>query len=108
VPAWPSPHIVSAGWPAVRREPGCSTRICRTGCVWRLVIVFRAPSSRRDLEQLVRALGWSPSRVVREALRRLAASHPLPKRPRLAGLAKFSSGVADLGSNKKHLKGFGR
>jgi hypothetical protein len=66
------------------------------------------PSSQRDLEQLVRTLGWSPSEVVREALRRLAASHPPPRRPRIAGLGKFSSGVGDLGSNRKHLKGFGR
>jgi antitoxin component of RelBE/YafQ-DinJ toxin-antitoxin module len=64
-------------------------------------------ASRRDLEQLVQSFGWSPSKVVREALRRLASSHPLPGRPRIAGLGKFSSGVRDLGSNKKHLKGFG-
>ena len=64
-------------------------------------------ASRRDLAQLVQNLGWSPSKVVREALRRLASSHPLPGRPRAAGLGKFSSGVRDLGSNKKHLRGFG-
>ena len=64
-------------------------------------------ASRRDLAQLVQSLGWSPSKVVREALRRLASSHPLPGRPRVAGLGKFSSAVPDLGSNKKHLKGFG-
>jgi hypothetical protein len=64
-------------------------------------------AGRRDLAQLVRSFGWSPSKVVREALRRLALSHPLPGRPRVAGLGKFSSGVPDLGSNKKHLKGFG-
>ena len=64
-------------------------------------------TSRRDLAQLVQSLGWSPSRVVREALRRLASAHSLPGRPRVAGLGKFSSGVPDLGSNKKHLKGFG-
>lgn len=64
-------------------------------------------ASRRDLAQLVRSLGWSPSQVVREALRRMASSHLPVKRPRIAGLGKFSSGVPDLGSNKKHLKGFG-
>jgi hypothetical protein len=64
-------------------------------------------ASRRDLTQLVQTFGWSPSKVVREALRRLAASHPPPRRPRIAGLGKFSSGVPDLGSNKKHLRGFG-
>ena len=64
-------------------------------------------AGRRDLARLVRSLGWSPSQVVREALRPLASSQPLPGRPRVAGLGKFSSGVPDLGSNKKHLKGFG-
>jgi hypothetical protein len=64
-------------------------------------------ASRHDLAQLMQNLGWSPSRVVREALRRMASSHPVSGRPRIAGLGKFSSGVRDLGSNKKHLKGFG-
>jgi hypothetical protein len=64
--------------------------------------------TRRTLGQLVSHLGWSPSRVVREGLRLLAASHPAPGRPRIVGMGKFSSGVPDLGSNKKRLKGFGR
>lgn len=63
--------------------------------------------SRRDLVRLVRSLGWSPSRVVREALHRMASSQLSSGRPRVAGMGKFSSGVSDLGSNKKHLKGFG-
>ncbi|HEY4362395.1 MAG TPA: hypothetical protein VGN17_15575 [Bryobacteraceae bacterium] len=45
---------------------------------------------------------------MREGIRLLAASHPAPATPRIAGLGKFSSGLPDLGSNKKHLKGFGR
>ena len=65
-------------------------------------------ATRRDLAKLVRSLGWSPSRVVREALRRMASSE-LPAGPRrIAGLGKFSSGVPDLGSNKKHLRDFGK
>ena len=64
-------------------------------------------ASRRDLAQLVQTLGWSPSQVVREALRRMASSHLSAGRPRVAGMGKFSSGASDLGSNKKHLKGFG-
>lgn len=62
----------------------------------------------RDLEHLRRALGLSTSEVVREAVRRMAATHPRAPRPRMAGLGQFASGVPDLGSNKKHLKGFGR
>ena len=66
------------------------------------------PEAKRSLTRLVRQLGWTPSKVVREGLRLLSAATPAKGRPRVAGLGKFSSGVADLGSNKKHLKGFGR
>jgi hypothetical protein len=40
----------------------------------------------------------------------LRAKKPVPrtKRPRIIGLGEFSSGVRDLGSNKNHLKGFGK
>jgi hypothetical protein len=64
--------------------------------------------TRRTLGQLVSHLDWSPSRVLREGLRLMAASHPVAGRPRIVGMGKSSSGVPDLGSNKKHLKGFGR
>jgi hypothetical protein len=30
------------------------------------------------------------------------------KKRRVVGLRKFRSGVSDLGSNKEHLRGFGR
>jgi hypothetical protein len=63
---------------------------------------------QQALRELVSKLGWSPSRVVREGLRLLAASHPAVGRPRIVGLGKFSSGVRDLGSKKRYLKGFGR
>ncbi len=63
--------------------------------------------SRKRLAALVRELGWTPSRVVREGLRVLEASY-LRKRRGVIGLGKFCSGVRDLGSNKKHLRGFGR
>jgi hypothetical protein len=51
-------------------------------------------------------LGLSPSMVVREGIRLLATTQP--KNRKIAGLGKFSSGASDLGSNKKHLQGFGR
>jgi hypothetical protein len=66
------------------------------------------PATKKDLDRLTKTLGCSPSEVVREALRRLAAAHPPPKRPKIFGLGKFSSGIPDLGSNKKHLEGFGK
>jgi hypothetical protein len=64
--------------------------------------------ARKTLDRLVHQLGWSPSRIVREGIRLVAASHPPAGGPRIIGLGKFSSGVSDLGSNKEHLKGFGR
>jgi hypothetical protein len=64
--------------------------------------------SRKRLAVLVRELGWSPSQVVREGLRVLEASYLRRKKRGVIGLGKFCSGVSDLGSNKKHLRGFGR
>ena len=60
-----------------------------------------------ELERLVRRLGWSPSRVVREGIRLLAACQGRASQQRIVGLGKFSSHTQDLGSNKAHLKGFG-
>ena len=64
--------------------------------------------SRKSLAILVRDLGWSPSQVVREGLRVLEASYLRRKKRGVIGLGKFSSGVPDLGSNKKRLRDFGR
>jgi hypothetical protein len=64
--------------------------------------------SRKRLAILVRELGWTPSRVVREGLRVLEASYLRRKRRRVIGLGKFRSGVPVLASNKKHLRDFGR
>jgi len=41
-----------------------------------------------------------------DVIRLLAACQP--KSRKIAGLGKFSSGVPDLGSRKKHLQDFGR
>jgi hypothetical protein len=65
-------------------------------------------NTERALARLVRRLGWSPSRVVREGVRLLAATHLGTPRRRVIGLGEFSSGVSDLGSNKEHLRGLGR
>jgi hypothetical protein len=64
--------------------------------------------SRKRLAVLVRELGWTPSQIVREGLRVLAASYLRRKKRGVIGLGKFSSGVRDLASNKKHLRDFGR
>ena len=62
--------------------------------------------TEKTLARLVDQMGLSPSMVVREGIRLLAASQP--KSRKIVGLGKFSSGTPDLGSNKKHLRGFGR
>jgi len=64
--------------------------------------------SRKRLTALIRELGWTPSQVVREGLRVLEASYLRRKKRGVIGLGKFSSGIADLGSNKKRQRGFGR
>jgi len=64
--------------------------------------------SRKRLSLLVRELGWTPSQVVREGLRVLEATHLRRRKHGVIGLGKFRSGVSDLGSSKKYLRGFGR
>ena len=65
-------------------------------------------SSQKALAKLVKQFGWSPSKVVREGLRLLAACHITGGRRTIYGQGKFASGVGDLASNKEHLRGFGR
>jgi hypothetical protein len=64
--------------------------------------------TERLLREIERRMGWSDSQVVREGIKAL---HVVlgPRRSRqIVGLGRFRSGIRDLGSNKAHLKGFGR
>jgi hypothetical protein len=62
----------------------------------------------RLLDELRRRTRLSDSELVRRAIRSLAVL-PAPARgPAVIGVGRFASGVRDLGSNKAHLKGFGR
>lgn len=64
--------------------------------------------TERLLREIERRLGWSDSQVIREGIKALNTSL-VPTRPRqIVGLGRFRSGIRDLGSNKAHLKGFGR
>jgi hypothetical protein len=56
----------------------------------------------------VRELGWSPSKIVKEALRILESSYLQKEERGVIGLGTFSSGIAGLASDKKHLRNFGR
>jgi len=64
--------------------------------------------SKKTLMVLSRALGWSRSKILREGLRILESGYLRRKKRGVIGLGKFRSGVADLGSNKKHLRDFGK
>jgi len=64
--------------------------------------------SQASLKRLTRRLGWNSSRVVREGLRLLDACYGQATGGRVIGIGRIRSGIPDLGSNKKHLEGFGQ
>ncbi|MBB6146397.1 Arc/MetJ-type ribon-helix-helix transcriptional regulator [Silvibacterium bohemicum] len=64
--------------------------------------------TRKDLDRLVRNLGLSASEIVREGIRLVKEQHAKPRPKKIVGLGQFDSGITDLGSNKKHLEGYGR
>ena len=66
------------------------------------------PRSQLALERLVRRTGWSRSRVVRKGAKLLEACYGIPPAKRVIGVGRFASGLPNLGSNKKHLRGFGQ
>ena len=73
-----------------------------------IVHVTLDPETRRILARLRRRTGERDSELIRRALRALDATGPRRAPRRIAGLGAFASGIADLGSNADHLRGFGR
>ena len=67
-------------------------------------------NTRRILRRLKRRHGWSDSEAVRQGLRALSEAETVPQDRcgQIAGLGKFESGKSDLGSNRKHLRDFGK
>ena len=67
-------------------------------------------STRKILLRLKRRHGWSDSEVVRLGIHALneTDSSPQDRAGQIVGLGKFKSSVPDLGSNKDHLRKFGR
>jgi len=66
---------------------------------------------RSIMRRLRRRHGWSDSDIVRNGIRALADAELPPSKgytARIVGVGKFSSGVNDLGSNKRHLDDFGK
>jgi len=60
------------------------------------------------LLKLRRVTGANDSEIVRRGIAALSATIPQTPVQRIRGLGRFASGQPDLGSNKKHLEGFGR
>ena len=60
------------------------------------------------LQKLRRRTGLSESEVLREGLKAFARERLVDGGTRIVGVAEFASGKKDLGSNKRHLAGFGR
>ena len=67
-------------------------------------------NTRKTLLRLKRRYGWSDSEVVRQGIRALGETETAPqdRARQIVGLGKFKSGIPDLGSNKDHLRNFGR
>ena len=62
--------------------------------------------TREIMRRLKRRHGWSDSDIVRQGIRALGEADlpPEQRSKRVVGLGKFASGIADLGSNDKHLR----
>lgn len=63
-------------------------------------------NSLRD--ELQKQLGWTDSQIVREGIKALSALVRANGKRKIIGLGRFKSGITDLGSHKRHLKGFGK
>jgi hypothetical protein len=57
---------------------------------------------------LQKQLGWSDSQIVREGIKALSSLIRTSGKRKIVGMGRFESGVSDLGSDKKHLEGFGK
>ncbi len=64
-------------------------------------------ATERQLARLRRATGLTDSELVRRGLQALVVL-PLRGNRIIVGLGAFESGTSDLGSNRAHLRGFGR
>ena len=62
----------------------------------------------RLINELSRRYGWNDSEIVREGIKALNVMASPSRKRKIIGLGQFRSGIKDLGSNKAHLKGFGR
>ncbi len=66
------------------------------------------PETRRVLDGLAKRKGWTTSEILRKGIHLVAREAEEEPRFRIIGLGEFDSGVPDLGSNKKHMEGYGK
>ena len=64
--------------------------------------------TEKMLTELRQRTRLSDSELIRRAIRSFAVLPSISGGPRVVGIGRFASGVRDLGSNKAHLKSFGR
>jgi len=74
----------------------------------RIVQARLDPATLELLTKLRRRTGLSDSELLRRGLSRLADEQLQSRRHRIVGLGQFASRTRDLGSKKRHLRGFGR
>ncbi len=74
----------------------------------RIVHARLDPATEKMLREVERSLGWTDSEVVRAGIKMVRGVLVRSRARAIVGLGRFRSGVPDLGSNKDHLKGFGR
>ena len=65
-------------------------------------------ATEKLLKEMERRLGWNDSRLVREGIKALRALLFRGQDRKIIRQGAFRSGKPDLGTNKKHLEGFGR
>lgn len=53
-------------------------------------------------------LGWTDTRIVREAIKALASVTPTSGRRNLTGVGEYDSGLGDLATNPEYLEGLGQ
>jgi hypothetical protein len=73
----------------------------------RIVHARLDPKTDRILKKLRKTTGLGDSELVRRGLSALSAQM-VAIGPRVVGLGAFESAYPDLGSNKGHLRGFGK
>ena len=78
------------------------------GPMSRIVHARLDEDGQKMMNRLRRLMGWRDSKIIRQGLKALTELTFASAPKRIIGLGKFKSGISDLGSNKAHLRGFGR